>query len=146
MTGAIDFHMVTHQLTIVLIRCQHICIDSIGTCLSGECADDIVCLESIDLEDRYSIGLKQVFDDRNSLSDIFWSLLALSLVGRECLAAEGWSVGVEGHANMGGLFFCEHLVEGVEEAHDGTCVQPFRVDSEVFDERVIASIDERISV
>jgi hypothetical protein len=47
---------------------------------------------------------------------------------------------------MGGLFFREHLVEGVEEAHNGTCVQSLGVDSGVLDERIITAIDERISV
>ena len=35
---------------------------------------------------------------------------------------------------------------GVEEAHDSTCILSLRVDSVVFDERIIAAIDERISV
>ena len=53
---------------------------------------------------------------------------------------------IEGHTDMGGLFFREHLVEGIQEAHDGTCVQTFRVDSRVFDERIITAINERIRV
>ena len=146
MTGTIDEDMLANQLTVVLIWCQHESIDSIGTSLRGQGAYHIVSLESIDLKDGNPIGFQQVFDDGHGLTDILWRLLALGLVGREGLAAEGGSMGIEGHADMGGLFLREHLVQRVEEAHDGTCIQSFRVDSRVLDERIITAIDERISV
>jgi hypothetical protein len=53
---------------------------------------------------------------------------------------------VEGHADVGGLLLGKHLVECIQEAHDGTGIQPLGVDSGVLDERIITAINERISV
>jgi hypothetical protein len=53
---------------------------------------------------------------------------------------------VKGNADMCGLLFCEDLIQRIQEAHNGTGIQPFGVDSGVFDERIITAINERISV
>ena len=98
------------------------------------------------MQDRDAVSLEQILDDRHGLADIFRCLFTLSLIRREGLAAEGGSMRIEGHTDMGGLLFGEHLVEGIQEAHNGTRIQTFRVDSWIFDERIIAAINERIRV
>ena len=53
---------------------------------------------------------------------------------------------VKRNADMCGLLFCEDLIQGIQEAHNCTGIQSFGIDSWVFDERIIAAINERISV
>ena len=98
------------------------------------------------MQDRDAVSLEQILDDRHSLADILWCLFTLGFVLRKSLAAEGRSMRVEGHADMGRFLFGEHLVQRVQESHNGTRIQTFRVDSWIFDERIIAAINERISV
>ena len=47
---------------------------------------------------------------------------------------------------MSGFLFCEHLIEGIQEAHNIAGIQTFRIDSRILNERVITAINERISV
>ena len=70
----------------------------------------------------------------------------MRLVSREGFAAEGRAMGVEGHAQMGGLLFADDFVERIDEADDGRRVQTLGVDAGVLDEGVIRAIDERVGV
>jgi hypothetical protein len=47
---------------------------------------------------------------------------------------------------MGGLFFVEHFVQGVQKTDDGTGIQTLRIDSRVLDKRIVGTINERVSV
>jgi hypothetical protein len=53
---------------------------------------------------------------------------------------------IKGYTNMRGLFFGKHLIQRVQESHDGAGIETFRIDPRVFDERIITAINERISV
>ena len=58
----------------------------------------------------------------------------------------GGAGGVEGDADMGGLLFLQHFLEGVDKAQDGRCVEAFGVDARVLDERIIRTVDERVGI
>ena len=145
-SGTIDENIVANQLSVVLIGCEHIGFYTDGTCFSCYGSDDVISLEAIHLQDGNAICFQQIFDDGNGFADILWRFFALGFIGRKGFAAERGAMRVEGHTDVGWLLFGEHLVEGVQKAHYGTCVQAFRVDSGIFDERIIAAINERISV
>jgi len=86
-----------------------------------------------------------LFDDRYRFLNVFGCGFPLRLVSGESLVPKGKSM-VECHANICGILFCEHLVEGVAKAHDGRCVEAFGVDTRVVDECVIRPINECIGV
>ena len=78
--------------------------------------------------------------------DVLRRCVTLGFVGRESLAAERRAMRVEGHANVCRLLLLEHLVQRVTEANNGTGILTFGVDSRVLDERIIRTINERVSV
>ena len=146
MTGAVDACMVCYKLSVVFVGCQHIRLHADGISLFCQSSDDIIGLVAIYLQDGDAIGLEQFLDDRHCLSDVLRCLLSLGFISRESLAAEGRSVGIEGYADVGRLLFGEYFVQGIEEPHDGTRIQPLRVDTWVLNKCIIAAINERISV
>ena len=146
MTRTVNEYIVAYQLSVVLIGCQHIGFNTDGTGFFGQSTNYIIGLETIYLQDGYAVCFKQIFNDGNCLSDIFGCFFALGFVGRESLAAEGRTMWIECHADMGRFLFGEHLVQCVQESHDSTRIQALRVDSRVFDKRIIAAINERVSV
>ena len=119
MAGPELIHMTAHQLAIVLVGGEHIGVNTDGIGLFCQCTNHVVGFEAIGLEDGDAHGAQDIFDDRHTHADVFWCLLALRFIGGERLAAEGGSVGIESHAQVGGLFLGHHLVQGVHETHDG---------------------------
>ena len=135
-----------YQLTVVLVGRHHIRLDAGGFGLCGQRTDDIVGLETCNLEHRYAIGFQDVLDNGHAESDGLWSLFTLRLVRRIVLVAEGTSVGVESHAEVRGTFLCQDLFQRVEESEDSRDVFTTAVETWVFDEPVIGSVDECVSV
>ena len=138
--------VVAHKLSVVLIGCQHIGVYTDGTGLFSQRTDDVISLETIDLQDGNAVGIEQVFNDGNSLTDVFGRLLTLCLILWKSLATERGSVGVESHTDVRRLLLGEHLVQGVEESHNGAGVESLGVDARVLDEGVIRPVDERVGV
>ena len=145
MTRTEDEDVVAYQLTVVLVRCEHISLDAGGSSLGGKRADYVVRLEAVCLQHGNVHGSNDILDDGYGGADVLRRLLALRLIGRESLVAERLAM-VERHADMRGMLLGENLVESVHEAHDGRGVHTLGVDSRVLYERIISAIDERVSV
>ena len=146
MTRSEDEDIISHQLAIVFIRSQHKGLYALRASFRSQCSNDIISLKTIYLQDWNAVSLQQVLDDWHCLTDILRRLFSLSLIFRKSLTTERRPMGIEGHANMCRLLFCEHFIQRVQKAHDGTRIKTFRVDSRVFYERIITAINERISV
>ena len=121
----IDVDVVADQLSVVFIGGEHIGFDADGISFFSQSTDNVVCLVAVNLNDGYVVGFQNILDDGDCFSDVFRCLFTLCLVGRECLIAKRRPVRVECHADVCGLLFGEHLVEGIDEAHDGRRIQPF---------------------
>ena len=113
-----DEHVVAHQLTVVLVGREHVCLHTGFACFRGECADNVVSLEAVYLQHGDVHRRDDVLNNRYRGAYVLGRGFALRLVRRERLVAEGLAV-VECHADVRGLLFGEYLVERVHEAHDG---------------------------
>ena len=112
----VDAHAVGDELTVVLVGCHHVGLYAQLVSLTRQGADDVVGLVALHLEHRNAVGRQDVLDDGHGEADGFGRLLALSLVEGVGLVAEGRAVGVEGHADVGGMLLRQHLVQRVHEA------------------------------
>ena len=65
MPGAVHMDIGPDQLAVVFVGSEHKSIDSIGTEPGGYRADDIVCLETVCLQDRDVHGFENLLDDGN---------------------------------------------------------------------------------
>ena len=97
MTGAVDEHVLADELSVVFVGREHIGGYALGTCLGGQGANDIVGLETVDLQHRNVHGVQDVFDDGHRGAYVFGRGLALRLILWEGLVAKGLAV-VESHA------------------------------------------------
>ena len=92
-----------------------------------EGADDIIGLITLDLKDWDAIGLQDAFDIGNSYQDAFGRLLAVGLVGLVALVPKGLaSWRVEAHGNVRRLLALEQVLQGVDKAEHGRCVNTRR--------------------
>ena len=140
-----DIDVVGHELSVVLVGCEHIGFHALAAGLCGKGANYIVGLESIDLQDGDVLGLEDVFDDGNAGLRILRRFLPLCLISREDFVSEGFTM-IESYSDVRGLFLGYHLVERVQESHDCRCVLAFGVDARVFDESVIRSIYQCVGI
>ena len=137
--------VVSYQLGIILIWCEHIGFYTHLACLQGNGTNDIIRLETIHLKNRNVISLQDILDDRYRELDVFRCLFSLCLIRRKSLVAEGFAM-VESHGNMGWLLLGEYLVERIYEAHDGRRIESFGVDARVSDKRVIGAVYQRVGI
>ena len=106
------------ELAIVFVGGEHVGLYALGACLGGEGAYHVVGFEAVGLKHGYVHGCKDVLDHGHGGTDVFGRGLALRLILREGLVAEGLAV-VKCYAYVGGLLLLHDLVKGVDKAHDG---------------------------
>ena len=145
MTRTEHENIVTNQLCIILIRREHISFYAFFTRLQGNGSDDIICLETIYLQDRDMVSLQDVFDDWYREFDVFRCLFTLCFVCWKSFMAEGLAM-VESYRYMGRFLLGKYLVEGIAEPHYTRSIESLRIDSRGFHKGVIRPINERISV
>ena len=138
-------YVVSYQLGIILIWCEHIGFDTHLASLQGNGTNDIIRLETIHLKNRNMISLQDILDDRYRELDVFRCLFSLCFIRRKSFVTEGLAM-VESHRNMGWLLLGEYLVEGIAEAHYTRSIKSLRIDSRGFHKGIIRPINERICV
>ena len=144
--GAIHIYMVGHQLTVVLIGCHHIDLEALCGGLPGDGPDHVVRLEAGHFQDGDTISVDNVANHGDGEADYLGRLLALCLVLLERLMAERRSLGVETDRHMRRLLAPQHILQYIDKAEHGRGIEPFRVDTRALNQRVIRSIDKRVSV
>ena len=110
-------NIVTNQLRIIFVWCEHVGFDTLFASLQSNGSDDVICLETIYLKDGNMVCFEYTFDDRHREFDVFRSLFSLSFVSRKSLMAKGFTM-VESHRDMGWLLLGKYLVKGIAETHD----------------------------
>ena len=89
---------------------------------SGECAEDIVRLQSRLFPDLHAHGLQDFFDQGDLLAQFFRHRFARPLIFRISLMAEGGSVYVESHRQIIRLFLIQDLEEYIQKPVYSACV------------------------
>ena len=145
MSGTELENVLAHQLSIVFVGGKHISFNAGNARFHRKSADNVIGLETVDLQTGDVPRLEQLLDDGHRALDVLGCLLALRLILRESFVAEGLPV-VESHADVSGVLLVDDFLERVHKPHHGRCVQAFRVDAWVLDECVVGAIDERIGI
>ena len=123
----IDLDVGGHQLPEVLVSRDHIGEKSLLLGLVGEGADDIVGLIALNLKDGDAVGLQDAFDVGDSHEDAFGRLFAVGLVGFVILVPEGLAAWrVEAHGDVRRPLALEQVLQGVDKAEHGRCVDARR--------------------
>ena len=144
--GTVHEYTVGNQLAIVFVRCHHIGRYLFLSGQGSQCTDDIVCFVTRYFQNRNIVGADDVLDDRYRQPDDFRCLFPLGFVLFVGLVAEGRSGGVEGDADMRGIFFLQHFFQGIDESQDGRCVETFRIDAGILDKGVVGTINQCIRI
>ncbi len=110
MSWSEHLHVSSHELSIVLVWCEHICVESHLSGFLGESSYHVISLIASHFEHRNVHSSENVLNDRHGSPDVFRSLFALSLILFVSLVAERRSVWVERHTEVCGLLLCHHLV------------------------------------
>ena len=134
-----------YQLTIILIRGEHIGLYTFFASLGSQCANDIVSLESFGDEDGDVHGLKNILNDGYGAFDVFRCSLPLRFIRRISLMAEGLAL-VEGHAYIGRMLLVEDLFKRIAETENGRCVESFGIYRGTVNERIIGSEDDGVGI
>ena len=145
-TGTIHEHVVTDELPIVLVGGEHVGLYAGQTSLCGERTNHVVGLKAVGLKHRCAEGVEYVLYYWHRSLYVFRASLALCLVFGVGFMTESGSAGVESHADMCWFLLFQHLVERVDKAHYGRCILSFRVDSRVFDERIVGAVYQCVCV
>ena len=110
--------LIVNKLTIILIGSHHEHVVARSCATLCECADDIIRLEALHLENGYAHRLQQTLHIGHRDLDILGRGWAVSLVLGEYLAAETTPWGVECHTNEVGLLALQKVAQELSEAKD----------------------------
>ena len=145
-TGTIHIDVGSDELPIVFVGGEHVGLYASQTSLCGQRTNHVVGLKAVGLKHRYAEGVEYVLYYWYRSLYVFRASLALCLIFGVGRVAESGSAGVESHADMRWFLLFQHLVERVDKAHYGRCVLSFRVDSRVFDERIVGAVYQCVCV
>ena len=143
---AIHTYLIGDQLTVVLVGGDH---QHLTPCTRGQDAqraDDVVGLEVGHFDRWDTVGSEELVDEGDGDADAFGSLLTLCLIGRIFAVAEGTARGVEDDSDLVGLLLREEVFEHQNEAEDSTGIAPLAIEAWGFDERIVSSINQGISI
>lgn len=130
------------ELGEVFVRGDHVGLEAVWLGAFDEGADEVVCLEAVDLEDGDGEGAAEGFYVGDGGGEFFGHFVALGFVGGVFDVARGGRGGVEGDAEVGGFFFFEDGEEGVDEAVEGGGVDAFGVADGVVNEGEVGAVDQ----
>ena len=104
------------QLRKILVGRDHERIKAFGLGAFDESSNNVVGLETVDFQHRNVKGTTQFFHLRNCCGKLLGHFIALRLVGGKSNVSRRWCRGVEGHAQMRGLFLFKNCQQRVDEA------------------------------
>jgi hypothetical protein len=134
--------LVGDELGEVLVRGDHEGLEAGAFRAFDERADDVIRFEAVDLENRDVEGAAERFDMRDGGGEFLRHFIALRLVGRVFDVARSRRGGVEGDADMGGIFLFENGEQRIDEPVKRGGVDSFRVPNGGLDQREMGAIDE----
>ena len=112
----------------------------------GKRSDDIVSLIALGGVDRDVESLYQPYYIRYRSPEVVGHRFAVSFVFRIFLGAHRGTMKVEGHPDMGRFFVAQHIVQGVQETHDGRGVQAFGIHGGTFAHRKEGPINQCVGI
>ena len=142
----VDKNLVGDQLSEVLIGGHHISDETLLFGLVRKCSDDIVSLISLGGVNGDVKTLDKPNDIRYGSSEVVGHRFTVGFVFRIFLGAHRGSMKVEGHPDMGGLFIAQHVIQGVQEAHNSRGVKTLRVHGGTFAHRKESPINQCVGI
>ena len=122
----VNLAIVTYQLAVVLVGRDHEDLVTRLDAFLRQRADHVVCLVTLDFEDRDAHGFQHPFDIGDGEEDVLGRLGAVGLVLGKYLPAEAASLGVERHAQQVGPLTLLDVAQELYEAeyHGGIHTGP----------------------
>ncbi len=111
--------MVFHQLSVILVGCDHVHLETLPGSLFGQGADHVVRLIGFRGDDGYVECLDDLLDVGQCDADILRLGFAVGLVLRKIAMPERRSLQVKGHGDVAGLFVVDNVPEIARESGNG---------------------------
>ena len=118
----IDKHIVSDQLSIILVGSHHIGNNPLICRLPCHSPYYIIGLKTRHFEYGNVHRLDNLFDYRHTPPYVLRGFLSLGLVLRKNLMPKGLSFRIKSHRNVCGLFLFNNLLQGFDKAKYGRCV------------------------
>jgi hypothetical protein len=141
--GLVHEYLVRYELAVVLVGRHHVGGVAVRFGPFGEGANHIIRLKTFQTYHRNAEALDEPFDVRDAGTEVIGHGLAVGLVGREFLLAQGGTGHVERHSDVGWFLLLEQVEQGDGEAKDSRGVQPFGIDHRLGTKGKEGTVDER---
>ena len=138
--------ILTHQLTVVFVWSHHVCGDASFACFSSQSSDDIVGFVAWHFQNRDAISANDILYNRYGKTDDFGCFFALGLVLFVGFVTEGWARRVKGYTDVCRILLFKHIFQCIDESQDGRSIESLRVDSGIFDECIVSTIDQCVGI
>ena len=138
--------MLRDKLPVILVGRHHQHLEPFLFGLLGNCTDDIVRLVMRHLQHRNTVCRDDFANVRDGNADIFRRFFPLRFVGFISLVTKRRTGRIETESDMRRGLAPKDIFERIDETEDCRRVHPFRVHSGGFDESVIRTVNERVSV
>ena len=142
----IDFNILCHQLTIILIWRHHQHLKPLLLSQTSQRANHIIRLIARHLNHWYPMRLHYLLDNRHRFTNILWRSLTICLILLVCLMSECRTRWVEHHRQMRRLLPCQHIIQRIHKPKYRRRIHPLRVYSRHTHKRIISPINQRISI
>ena len=142
----VNHTLIIDKLTVVLVGCHHEDIVARLCATLCECADNIIRLEALHLEDGYAHSLQQTLHIGHRELDILGRGWAVCLVLGEHLAAEATPRGVESHTYEVGLLALQEVAQELREAKDHRGVHAVTTTHGATHKGVVVLVYQRIGI
>lgn len=118
-SGAAHGYVRGHELRVVLVGGKHVHVEPAGGSLLCHSAYHVIGFVAGRFENGDSVSAYDVFDERHCVAYVLGGGLALRLVFRISLVAEGGSGGVERHSQIVRLVVAQEVFERIDETEYG---------------------------
>jgi hypothetical protein len=141
--GLVHEYLIGYELAIVLVGRHHVGGVAVRFGPLGEGANHIIRLKTFQTYHWDAEALDEPFDVGDAGAEVIGHGLAVGLVGRELLLAQGGTGHVERHSDVRGFLFLQKVEQGDGEAEDSRGVQPFGIDHRLGTKGKEGTVDER---
>ena len=137
---------VADQLSVILVRCDHVHVVAGLLRLLGQCPDHVIGLKAMGLNDGDVQSGDDAPDIRERGEQVFGGLLAVGLIVRKIGMPFRGLLRIETHGHMRGPLLVQQVDQRIGEAELGIRILALAGDARVPDQRVVGTEDQREGV
>jgi hypothetical protein len=145
-TRAVHKDMLAHELPKILIGRHHVHVKVFLFGPFGQGTDHVIGLVAIHTYEGNIESIGQPADVGHRYFDGLGGFVALSLVFRKFLVAEGRLVRIIHDGDVSGRVFFQHLQQRIGKAKDGGGIQALGGDAGVFDKSEVRAVNQRVGI